>query len=83
MVATYFASLVSGGNSFFFKYPNQKHPKCNKSNGQDKKATLKKMWNQKGQPRPPAIDGIQIFDNDDQFTKCWETKNNVLQPGHH
>ena len=27
------------------------------------------MWNQNGQPRPPAVDGIKIFDNDDQAIK--------------
>ena len=31
---------------------------------------LKKMRNQNGQPRPPAIDGIKISNNDDdQATK--------------
>ena len=32
---------------------------------------LKKMWNQNGRPRPPAvaIDEIKIFDNDDQAAK--------------
>ena len=32
-----------------------------------------------GQPKPPAVDGIQIFDNDGQSAK----QNDVLQPGHH
>ena len=36
-----------------------KHPWCKKSCGQEsKKAVLKKMWNQNGRPRPPAVDGI-------------------------
>ena len=30
---------------------------------------LKKMLNQNGLPRPPAVDGIKIFDNDDQAAK--------------
>ena len=48
-----------------------------KSNDRElKKAMLKKMWNQKRQPRPPAVDGIQIF-------AIQETKNNVLWNGHH
>ena len=34
-----------------------------------KRAMLKKMWNQNRQPRPPAIDGIKNFDNDDQAAK--------------
>ena len=34
---------------------------------------MKKMWNQNGRPRTPAVDGIKIFDNNDQATKhyCW------------
>ena len=31
-----------------------------------KKAMLKKMGNQNEQLRPPAVDGIKIFDNVDQ-----------------
>ena len=27
------------------------------------------MWNQNGQPRPPAVDETKIFDNDDQAAK--------------
>ena len=34
-----------------------------------KKAILKKMWNQIVQPRSPAVNGIKIFDNDDQAAK--------------
>ena len=34
-----------------------------------KKAMLKKMGNQNGRPRLPAVDGIKIFDDDDQATK--------------
>ena len=34
-----------------------------------KKAMLKKMWIQNGQPRPLAVDGIKIFDKDDQAAK--------------
>ena len=30
---------------------------------------LKMIWNQNGQPRSPAVDGIKIFDNNDQATK--------------
>ena len=30
------------------------------------------MRNQIGQPRPPAVDEIEIFDNDDSTTKCSE-----------
>ena len=52
-----------------------------------KKATLKKMLNQNGQSRPPAADGIKIFDNDDQATKHYccllACNSNVLRPGHH
>ena len=31
--------------------------------------------------RPPDVDGIKIFDKDDQATKYYE-KNSVLRPGH-
>ena len=52
---------------------------------------LKKIRNQNGQPRPPAVDGIKSFDNDDQAAKhycCNITlqlagSSNVLWPGHH
>ena len=37
------------------------------------------MWIKKGWPRPPAADGIQIFDNDDQSTKHWKTKNKYIK----
>ena len=55
------------------------------------RAVLKKMGNQNGWPRPPAIDGIKFFDNDDQAAKpycCLPTitmagNSNVLQPDHH
>ena len=30
---------------------------------------MKKMGNQNGRPRPPAVDGIKSFDNDDQAAK--------------
>ena len=30
---------------------------------------MKKMGNQIGRPRPPAVDEIKIFDNDDKATK--------------
>ena len=46
-----------------------KHP-CVKNVAKNlKKATLKKMLKQNGQPRPPDVDGIKTFDNDDQATK--------------
>ena len=33
---------------------------------------LKKAQNQNGLPRPPAVDGIKIFDYDyDQVIKCY------------
>ena len=32
-------------------------------------AILKKMWNLSRLPRPPAVDGIKIIDNDDQAVK--------------
>ena len=35
---------------------------------------MKKMWNQIGQPRPPAVDEIKIFDNDDKAAKHSERK---------
>ena len=55
---------------------------------------LKKMGNQNGRTRPPAVDGIKSFDNDDKAAKhycCLPTgklrivagNSNVLQPGHH
>ena len=43
---------------------------------------MKKMRNQIGRPRPPAVDEIKIFDNDDNAAKHSE-KNNVLRPCHH
>ena len=30
---------------------------------------MKKMWNQIGRPRPPAVDEIKIFDNDNKAAK--------------
>ena len=48
----------------------QKHPWCKKIAAKNlKKAMLKKMWNQNGWQRPPAVDGIKSFDNDDQTAK--------------
>ena len=45
---------------------------------------LVKMQNQNGWPRPSALDGIKIFDNDDQAAKNITAGNsNVLWPGHH
>ena len=32
------------------------------------------MWNQIGQPRPPAVDEIKIFDNNDKAAKHSERK---------
>ena len=35
--------------------------------------------------RPPDVDGIKIFDKDDQAAKHWSSLSNtdhVLQPGH-
>ena len=43
---------------------------------------LKKMRNENGWPRPPAVDGIKIFDNDDQATKhycCLPTAQSYWQ----
>ena len=43
------------------------------------------MWNQRGTQGIPAVDGIQIFDNDDQATKhclCgtkWHTIESSVQ----
>ena len=34
-----------------------------------KKDMLKKICNQNGRPRPPAVYGIKIFDNNDQAAK--------------
>ena len=52
-----------------------KHPWCKKSSGQELiKAGMKKMWNQIGLPRPPAVVGIKIFDNDDEATKHSERR---------
>ena len=39
------------------------------------------MWNQKGQPRLPAVDRIQIFYNDDQATKHCSLSLSVLRSG--
>ena len=52
---------------------------------------LKKMRNRNGQPRPPAVDGIKIFDNDGQaalllsatITLQLTGTTLLLQPGHH
>ena len=50
---------------------------------------LKKMLNQNGRPRPPAVDGIKFFYNDDQAAKrhCWlklvAGNSNVLWPGYY
>ena len=30
---------------------------------------MKNMWNQIGRPKPPAVDEIKIFDNDDKAAK--------------
>ena len=47
-----------------------KHPWCKKVVAKNlKKAGMKKMWNRIGRPRPPAVDEIKIFDNDDKATK--------------
>ena len=35
-----------------------------------------------GCSRLPNVDGIKIFDKDDQATKHYNKENNVLQPGH-
>ena len=43
-----------------------------------KKARMKKMWNQIGRPRPPAVDKIKIFDNDDKTTKHFERKERFV-----
>ena len=43
-----------------------------------KKAMLKKMWNQNGWPRPPTVNGIKIFDNDDQVAKQYHYKKNLI-----
>ena len=52
------------------KISQPKHPWCKKSCGQEsKKAMLKKMGNQNRRPRPSGIDGVKIFDNDDQAAK--------------
>ena len=56
-----------------------------------KNTMLKKMWNQNGWPRPPTVDEIKIFDNDDQATKynCYLLEvilaghNSILWPGHY
>ena len=45
-----------------------KHPWCKNSSGP--KLRMKKMKNQIWQPRPPAVDEIKIFDNDDKAAKC-------------
>ena len=47
-----------------------KHPLCKKVAAKNlEKVMLKKMENQNGWPKPPAIDEIKIFDNDDQVAK--------------
>ena len=63
-----FTSVLSGCLDIFGNVLSQpKHPWCKKSCGQKcKKAMLKKMQNQNGRQRSPAVDGIKIFDNDDQ-----------------
>ena len=75
-----------------FKYNlNQNTISVKKSCGQEsKKGHAEKMWNQNGQPRPSAVDGIIIFDNDYQASKhycCLPSTSNswqdVLQPAHH
>ena len=41
---------------------------------------------QNERPRPPAVDEIKIFDNDDQAAKHYfivAGNSNVLWPGHH
>ena len=46
-----------------------RHPWCKKVAAKNLKGHAKKMWNQNGKPRPPAVDEIiRIFDND-QATK--------------
>ena len=32
------------------------------------------MWNQIGRPRPPAVDKVKIFDNDDKIAKYSKRK---------
>ena len=32
--------------------------------------------------RPPDVDGVKVFDKDDQAAKHKDEKNNVLWPGH-
>ena len=39
--------------------------------------------NRKGQLRPPAVDGIQTFDNDGKATKHCSLSLNVSKTGHH
>ena len=48
--------------------PNQNTPGIKKVVAKNLKQTmlLKTMRNQNGRPRPPAANGIKIFDNDDQ-----------------
>ena len=46
-----------------------------------KKAMLKKMWNQNGLPRPPAVVGIKIFNNDDQAAKHYFLAVTFFTPG--
>ena len=63
-----------------------KHPWCEKSSSQEptkkgqdpKKSRMKKMWNQIGWPRPPAVNEIKLFDNDDKAAKHSERKKRFV-----
>ena len=48
---------------------DQNTPSVKKLQPRIGKGHAEKKWNQNGQPRPPAIDGNKIFDNDDQAAK--------------
>ena len=56
-----------------------KHPWCKNCCGQEsKKGHAEKDVKSKWRPRPPAVDGIKSFDNDDQAAKrycCLPTVN--------
>ena len=57
----------SPASQFFWKCVSQpKHPWCIKSCSQEsKKGHTKKDVKSEWAPKPPAVDGIKIFDNDD------------------
>ena len=51
-------------------YLNQNTPGVKKVVAKNqKKARIKKMWNQIGRLRPPAVDEINFFDNHDKAAK--------------